>query len=77
MFIDLLVQCPMVLENKMKLLLQAGISTDTSEHRYDIMAGHEVSNAITAVETMLYFAGASTGAIRTGVDLNIDLKCCF
>ena len=32
--------------------LQVGVSTDTSEHRYDIMAGHEASNAvITGVDT--------------------------
>ena len=46
---------------------QAGISTDTSEHRYDIMAGHEASNAVISGGNYAHtFANASTGAIRTG-----------
>ena len=53
------------------ITFQAGISTDTTEHRYDIMAGHEASNAIISGGNYAHtFASASTGAIRTGGGFN-------
>ena len=47
--------------------LQVGVSTDTSEHRYDIMAGHEASNAvITGGGYAHSFQSALTGAVVRG-----------
>mgnify|MGYP003148165287 CR=1 FL=1 len=49
------------------ITLQVGISTDTTEHRYDIMGGHQATNAVTAGGNYAHtFTGATTGAVQYG-----------
>ena len=50
---------------------QAGISTDTTEHRYDIMGGHQASNAIISGGNYAHtFVSAASGAVKTGGGFN-------
>ena len=49
------------------ITLQVGVSTDTTEHRYDIGAGHEAANAVTSGGNYAHtFTGATTGAVQYG-----------
>ena len=49
------------------ITLQVGVSTDTTEHRYDIGAGHEATNAVVSGGNHTHrFLNATTGAIQYG-----------
>ena len=49
------------------ITLQVGVSTDTSEHRYDIGAGYEATNAVVSGGNHTHrFLNATTGAIQYG-----------
>ena len=49
------------------ITLQVGVATDTSEHRYDIGAGHEATNAVVSGGNHTHrFLNATTGAIQYG-----------
>ncbi len=51
------------------ITLQVGIATDTSEHRYDIGAGHEATNAVVSGGNYAHtFQSATTGAVQYGGD---------
>ena len=53
------------------ITFQAGIATDTSEHRFDIMGGHQASNAvITGGNYAHTFVNALSGAVKTGGGFN-------
>jgi len=49
------------------ITLQVGVSTDTSEHRYDIMAGHEATDAVISGGAYAHtFQSALSGAVQYG-----------
>ena len=49
------------------ITLQVGVSTDTSNHHYDIGAGHEATNAVVSGGNYAHtFQGATTGAVQYG-----------
>tara|TARA_B100000131_G_scaffold50272_1_gene44902 strand:+ start:6 stop:2705 length:2700 start_codon:yes stop_codon:yes gene_type:complete len=49
------------------ITLQVGVSTDTSEHRYDIGAGHEATDAVVSGGNHTHrFLNATPGAIQYG-----------
>ena len=49
------------------ITLQVGVSTDTSEHHYDIMAGHEATDAVISGGAYAHtFQSALVGAVQYG-----------
>ena len=49
------------------ITLQVGVSTDTSEHHYDIMAGHEATDAVISGGAYAHtFQSALAGAVQYG-----------